>query len=248
MHAGNIHAVDIKAHYKLTGRQYDIGMDANTVGMLGRLAPWRGDLETTGRHEGQRFIPHKHIFSSWWRDEEERTTFTYTQKGVFNLLEITETGKPAERKKPEAELTNNTVDMLTGLAVMLQHFEKQGNCSIDVPSFDGKRSFLMRFKDLGDGQLRPHPLSAFSGTARACSIEIVPQKGHWREKPRGWMSVQEQSRAGGKAPTFWIASPYKGAPVIPVRFDVLTRFGPIIMRLQTLDKPAKAPVTPRNRQ
>lgn len=247
MHAGNLHAVDIDGHFNANNKNYTLSMVAKTVGMLGRLAPWEGDLSTKGTRNKNTFIPRAHVFASTWRGETERTTFKYSNTGTFEAAEIINEDGTKTDDPVDPALTKGTTDMLTSLAIMLAHYSRTGNCTIDVPSFDGKRKFFMRFADKGDGTLRPHPYSAFSGKARACTIEIVPIAGHWREKPRGWMSIQEQSEKKGRAPTLWIASPLEGAPVIPVRFDVLTKFGPIIMRLKAIEEVSAAKtVTPRN--
>lgn len=232
MYTGGFDVVEIDGFFKRTGSAYEMEMLAFTKGLLGSLAPWKGELNSKGKvsKKGD-YTPNYHRFSSWWRSKEERTTFLYDASGKFKSMELIEENGTKNTDPVDPELTSGTKDMLTALAVMLDHYKKHGNCSVSVPSFDGKRKFNMVFKDTGDAEIKSGRYSIFAGKARTCTIEIVPVAGLWREKARGWMSVQDQGKKGNKLPKLWIAKPAENLPVIPVRFDVFTNYGSIVMHL-----------------
>ncbi|MBU6235692.1 MAG: DUF3108 domain-containing protein [Alphaproteobacteria bacterium] len=232
MYTGGFDVVTVDGSFKHTASTYDLELLAYTKGLLGTLAPWKGELNTTGKY-GKKgtYTPSKHRFSSWWRRKEERTTFLYDKSGNFKSMEIVEEDGNVINELPDPALAKGTHDMLTALAIMLKQYEKTGSCSVSVPSFDGKRRFLMKFTDTGDATIKPSRYSIYEGTARTCTIEIVPDGGLWHEKPRGWMTVQEQSKAGNKLPKLWIAKPAQDIPPVPVRFDVFTAYGNIVMHL-----------------
>jgi hypothetical protein len=232
MYTGGFDVVEIDGFFKRTGTNYEMEMLAFTKGLLGSLAPWKGELVSKGKVTKKGgYTPAHHRFSSWWRSKEERTTFTYDANGTFKSMELIEDDGKKSEGPVDPELTSGTRDMLTALAVMLDHYKKNGNCSVSVPSFDGKRKFNMVFKDNGDAEIKPGRYSIFSGKARTCTIEIVPVAGLWREKARGWMSIQDQGKKGKKLPKLWIAKAADDLPVIPVRFDVFTQYGNIVMHL-----------------
>lgn len=232
MYTGGFDVVEIDGFFKRTADKYEMEMLAYTKGLLGSLAPWKGELVSKGKVTKKGgYTPAHHRFSSWWRQKEERTTFSYDANGKFKSMELIEDNGKVNNDPIDPELTAGTKDMLTALAVMLDHLKKTGSCSVSVPSFDGKRKFNMVFKDTGDAEIKASRYSIFSGKARTCTIEIEPVKGLWHEKPRGWMTIQEQSKAGKKLPKLWIAKPADDLPAVPVRFDVFTKYGNIVMHL-----------------
>ena len=233
MYAGGLNVVAVEGSFNTKPKSYVLGLKANTQGLLGKLAPWKGILETTGRTtKADPFVPNEHFFSSWWRGDEERTTFVYGKSGEFKSLSIIEDGKDkATEDNLDPKLSTGTKDMLSALGVMLDHYRKTGSCEKSIPSFDGKRRFDIAFRDQGDAEVKKNRYSTFSGTARKCTVEIIPRGGKWREKPRGWMSIQEQNKKGGKLPTLWLAEPQAGIPAIPVRMQLHTGYGAIFMHL-----------------
>lgn len=232
MYAGGFDVVTIEGQFKNIKSNYNLLMLAYTKGLLGKLAPWKGELETSGTYtKNGTYRPKEHSFSSWWRSKEERTVFAYNAKGQLSGMQIHEDTGNTLKDLPDKILTDGTVDMLSALGNMMDHYNRTGSCSVTIPSFDGKRRFNMKFTDKGDGEIKPGRYSIFSGKARMCNIEIVPDGGEWHEKPRGWMSIQEQSKAGDKLPKLWLAKPADDMPAIPVRFDVYTNYGNIVMHL-----------------
>ena len=69
------------------------------------------------------------------------------------------------------------------------------------------------------------------GPAVACTVEVKPIAGKWHEKPRGWMSIQEQGREKGTMPTVWFAQMAAGEPAVPVKIRVKTEYGALFMHL-----------------
>lgn len=234
MYTGGFDVVEIEGHYDF-GTHYNFNLTAFTRGILGKLAPWKGILETSGaRGKSGVYMPSTHSFLNRWRSKVEVTSFSYDRQGRFVAMQRTDEDGRLQTPEVEPELTKGTVDMLSALGIVLDGFEKTGRCTASVPVFDGRRRFNMKFTDAGATVIKPGRYSIFSGDARMCTVEIVPVAGKWHEKPRGWMSIQEQSRAENKLPRLWIGRPAPDAPAIPVRFEVYTRYGTILMHLTGL--------------
>ena len=62
-------------------------------------------------------------------------------------------------------------------------------------------------------------------------MEIKPVAGGWSEKPRGWLSIQEQGRDRGMMPTVWLANVSDDGPAVPVKIRVKTAYGTLFMHL-----------------
>ena len=63
------------------------------------------------------------------------------------------------------------------------------------------------------------------------TVEVKPIAGRWYEKPRGWLSIQEQGRKLGTMPTVWFAQLKETATVVPVRVRVKTEYGTLFMHM-----------------
>jgi len=101
--------------------------------------------------------------------------------------------------------------------------------------FDGKRRFKLWFKDAGTETLTKSRYNIYDGVAIKCSVEVEPISGKWHEKPRGWMSIQEQGREKGILPTVWMGT-VKGTDLyVPVKVRVKTDYGTLFMHLKSVD-------------
>ncbi len=222
--------IDIAIGFDIAPKKYAIKADARTLGVFEKILPWTGHFETTGTGN---FKPLRHDYAVSWRGEPSRSTFLYKPAGVFASMTETKDGKQVD-VPVGADITSGTRDMLSSLMVMFSQYQKTGRCAADVLTFDNARSFIIRFTDKADGTLNNPSLSSFTGQAHACTVEIIPQKGHWPKKPRGWLRIQAEAKEGGKLPVIWLARPTEGKPAIPVRIDIHTRYGDVIAHLAKL--------------
>ncbi len=63
----------------------------------------------------------------------------------------------------------------------------------------------MTFVAQGTEDLKATKYNVYEGPAEKCTVEVAPAGGKWHEKPRGWLSIQEQGRQHGQLPTVWFA-------------------------------------------
>ena len=232
IYTGGFHVVDMTGVFSVADDGYSMTMDAKTIGLLGRLAPWAGALQTTGIYKPDGTpVPQAHSFASTWRGKVETTQFTYDNQGRFAKKIYTDERGNTHVNSHDQTLSDGTIDMLTGLYRSLLAAQ-QGNCSTDITSFDGKRRYNMAFQSDGEGEIRKNRYSIYAGAAEICTIEIEPDGGKWREKPRGWMSLQEQSKGKGQLPRLWYAQPEGLAIPIPVKFMIKTNYGTMLMHLR----------------
>lgn len=219
--------IKVDTNFDLQPKNYAVRADAKTIGMFEKILPWSGTFETTGEDT---YKPVHHDYSVRWRSNIQTGVFTYKPAGVFESMTQTENGSP-KGEDVDPEIAKDTTDLLSAALIMFNTYEKTGSCTVDVPAFDNARSFIIRFKDASDGVMNNPNSSSYTGPAHGCSVEIIPQKGKWPKKPRGWLRIQQQAKAGGKLPIFWIAKPKPELPVIPVRVDIHTKYGDVIAHL-----------------
>ncbi len=211
--------------------RYDLSLSAETKGFLGKLAPWKGSFYTRGWVLKGRYQPELHISSAIWRGEEEIKEYSYGKSGSFKKLTTTEHGNAPVTEVPDKELTRGTVDALTAALEILGKVGAGQACEGSSDVFDGKRRFSQNFSPIKIESLRRSKYNIYEGEAARCTVEVVPGKGEWHEKPRGWMSIQEQGRDRGTMPTVWAGKMHESEPAIPVKIMVRTAYGTLFMHL-----------------
>ena len=211
--------------------RYSISLAAKTFGLLGKLAPWSGTFESHGWKTNETFRPEQHKSAAIWRGEEEIKDYAYAKNGGFKSLTIKKHDQEPKKRDIEESLTKDTTDALTATLEVLQNYNETGECEGSSLVFDGKRSFEQVFAHEENVTLTESRYNMYDGAAAKCTVEVIPKEGKWYEKPRGWMSIQEQGREKGTMPTVWIANKEEGAPAIPVKIFVKTDYGALVMHL-----------------
>ena len=213
-------------------KRYDIIFSAYTRGLLGRLAPWRGTFESHGwvNKDGS-LSPRQHKSTSTWRGETEVKAYDYTREGRLKSLSVTDHDKPTYIREVDISLTGGTTDSLSAMLGVFQTVARGGDCKGSAEVFDGKRRFKQIFAHQNWSDLSPSRYNIFSGAAAECVVEVEPVAGNWGNKPRGWLSIQEQGREKGTMPTVWTAALTKGEPAVPVKIRVKTKHGTMFMHL-----------------
>lgn len=240
VYAGGFRVVqaDVSIDYSKKDRYY-ISMEAGTFGFLGRLAPWKGQYDTKGWIIGNDLRPEQHESTATWKEEVETHTYNYARNGAFKSYVVKEHDKPVETRKVDAEITKDTTDLLSATLKVMEHVAAGNKCEGSSEIFDGKRRFKQVFADQGEEDLKASRYNIYGGKARECTVEVIPTGGKWRDKPRGWMSIQEQGRERGMMPTLWMAQVSEGMPAVPVKIRVKTAYGTMFMHLAEYSKGEK---------
>jgi len=233
VYAGGINAVTATLNIGYEAQErYHLSLSAWTKGFLGRLAPWSGTFKTTGWLEnGEARMPEMHQSTAIWRQEEEIKTYSYSADGRFNGLTVIEKGHDKSPESIDDELTQGTIDALTATLQVMETVAAGQGCNGSAEVFDGARRFELIFREEAREMLESSRYNIYEGEALRCAVEVKPIAGKWHEKPRGWMSIQEQGREKGTMPTVWLAPMSDGTPAIPVKVRVKTDYGTLFMHL-----------------
>ena len=231
VYAGGIHALQAKLDIDTSTKdKYDLSLFAKTYGLLGKLAPWYGTFATNG-WRGKTNRPELHQSTAVWKGEEEVKKYRYKKNGSFEGYSLKDDSNDGSIKEVDKKLTEGTTDVLTATLSTMEKIAKDGECTGESEIFDGKRRFKLVFKEKKKVELEASRYNIYGGPAVECSAEVLPVAGKWREKPRGWMSIQEQGREKGTMPTVWFAKVAEGQPAIPVKVRVKTDYGTLFMHL-----------------
>ncbi len=245
VYAGGVHAMQANLTLRQDGGGYKAVLDTATIGFLKRMAPWSGVFSTEGWIEavGQR-QPRLHTSAATWKGETETKEYGYDRSGNFVFYKVTESGKDKSPDKMDPSLTPQGVtDVLSATLAVMDRLDQGKSCSSSSLVFDGDRSFKMVFSGKDEAAILPKTdYNIYEGPAVACTVEVKPEAGKWRKKPRGWLSIQEQGRKAGTMPTVWFARQpgVAGGRHVPVRVQVRTDYGTLVMHL-TARKEAPEP-------
>ncbi len=233
VYAGGVHAVQADMNIDLSKKgKYDFSMTAKTYGLLGKLAPWEGIFATEGwEKKGNAYQPEMHKSEATWKDELEVKKYEYNEDGSFKSYTIKEDKKDTAIQKIDDELTQGTTDVMSAVLAMMKQVTKGEECKGSADIFDGKRRFKLIFNHKKEVELPKSKYNLYHGLATECSVEVKPVAGKWHDKPRGWISIQEQGRERGKMPTVWFAQMAENQPAIPVKVRVKTAYGTLFMHM-----------------
>ena len=251
VYAGGIHALDAKLVITTKDKSYSVKLESATHGLLKTLAPWSGNFSVTGTiGKDNALFPNEYVSSSTWKKETEKKVFTYNGKGEFLDYKVTETkdGKTKDKtpKKINMDLAKGTTDLLSATMVLLMNAPQTNDCSEESLIFDGDRNFKLLFKETEHTTLTKSRYNIYDGAALSCQVEVIPESGKWRKKPRGWLSIQEQGRKKGSLPLLWIGQ-MKDAPYdIPVKIRVNTNYGALFLHLTSYKTAKPEEKTPEN--
>lgn len=241
VYAGGFHVVAADLLVDLQKKSnYRLRLGAHTRGFLAKLAPWEGVFETKGWYDSKAAQPQPEMHSSntTFREDKEVVEFVYNKNGSFKEYRIFNDKKNGVQP-PQTELSDNTTDVLSATLEVMNHITQTGKCEGMDKIFDGSRSYDLVYQHQGHEILKANDFNVYSGPSIFCTVEVKPLKGKWHEKPRGWMSIQEQGRERGTMPTVWFAQMAPGEPAVPVKIRVKTEYGALMMHLTHYKGPSK---------
>lgn len=232
VYAGGIHALQANMTTDESQKdKYNVALTAKTYGMLGKLAPWSGAFKSSGWKVGDVYKPEFHQATTTWKAKEEIKKYRYKKDGSFAGYSVQDDKKDGSIRKTDNKLVQGTTDILSATMATMQGVTAQTKCEGSSEIFDGKRRFKLNFQEKKKVTLESSRYNAYEGPAIECSVEVRPVAGKWREKPRGWMSIQEQGRERGTMPTVWFATVQEGQVAIPVKVRVKTSYGTMFMHM-----------------
>ncbi|MDB5478312.1 MAG: hypothetical protein JWM96_807 [Alphaproteobacteria bacterium] len=235
VYAGGFHALDTEMRFALSSRDYKLVMEARPYGVIGSLLPWAGSYTTKGHIANNVFIPDTHDKTSRWKEDNSQASFVYRNGTLVSLsrAELEQGKMRRENIALDPAFHKNSVDILSGALQLLGQATRTDNCSAAPVIFDGKQRFTLKFTDKGTEKLNANNYNIFSGTARICEVEMIPERGFPR-KPRGYHKIQEEARTKGQLPRVWLGRLWNGGPYVPVKMLVKSEYGAVFLHIRNV--------------
>lgn len=232
VYAGGFHALDAKLALDLDKKAYDVGVDAQTKGFIGKIFPWQASYTTSGRSVKGVLVPTNSTARSSWRSKTSLTEMNYDPAGRLIKTTTQEGQKTTVNRDIDKTMATDAVDILTSALLMMQNAKNTQKCEGSFPVFDGKRRFNLTLHDAGTDVIQKSKFSSFSGEALRCTLKMEPVAGFKdKDLKRGWMAVQAHTEERKKDPTIWLARLDDKGPVVPVRMEIASEYGTVVAHL-----------------
>lgn len=232
VYAGGFKALNASLVMNLDKKAYDMALKTETQGFIGYIFPWSASFNIAGHVKKGTLYPTVYTERSIWRKKIKITKMNYAPDGKILKAILQKNGKTVTKRNIDDKLTNDTMDILTGVLVMLQNVRNTNKCTGKFPVFDGKRRFNITLTDDGTEILSSSRYSSFEGEAKRCTLKIEPVAGfRKKDAQRGWMAVQNHTEARHKPPTLWLARMKDSEQVVPVRMEIASAYGSVVAHL-----------------
>ncbi|WP_270934071.1 DUF3108 domain-containing protein [Falsiroseomonas oryzae] len=225
--------LELEARFELTRDAYRVETTLRTRGIAALVASGEQLSRVRGGWAGERPQPADFVTEGVWRGRMRRIALDWdgAEPRVLDLVP-----SEAEERDPVPEaMRRGTVDVLSALAQLARQVAREGHCELTAPVFDGRRRSDFATRTEGREILRPWR-GAWQGEALRCGFEGRLVAGFRRDQDRAEAAAPQRGTA-------WIAPPYAGAPAIPVRLDIPTRwFGTataVLLRAEAVERRAE---------
>lgn len=233
VHAAGMVVMELEARFDLRADAYRVETRLRTRGIAAIFASGEQTTRVAGGFAGAAAQPAGYVSEGIWRGRPRRIALDW-QAGTPRVIELLPPNEEEREPVPEA-LKTGTVDALSALAALSRQVLREQGCSLTAPVFDGRR----RSDFTTDGirwERMPAWRGAWAGDALRCDFEGRQVAGFRRDG-------EGREAAAPQRGTAWFAAPYAGAPPVPVRVDIPTRwFGTataVLLRAEPVERRAE---------
>lgn len=216
VYAAGMTVLQLEAIFDVATEGYRVETRLRTRGMAAAIVPGEQVSRTEGRWEGALALPASHMSEGTWRGRVRRVALEWQARNP----RIAALSPPNEdEREPVTEVQRQgTVDALSALAQLARTVRDTHRCEGSAAVFDGRRRSDYTATSQGREAIAPWR-GAWAGEALRCGFEGRQVAGFQRDQ-----DANGRERGAPQAGTAWIASPYAGAPPIPVRIEIPSRW------------------------
>ncbi len=220
---GGFHVASGRTSIELQGDAYTITGQARARGMLDWYSGWQGNAVSEGRigADGS-IVPMTHDNGGLWRGSKRRNSLVFKPDGSVDVNQESPPDPEKLTPIPPASIPG-TVDPISAILFLAGVIEKGGACTGSIPIYDGRRRYDLSVSEGETRTFEHNEYTIFAGEATACEVEF--------QKIGGFRVEQSKYSQTARDRIVWVARPFPGAPPIPVRVDVETDFGQLVVHL-----------------
>lgn len=216
VYAAGMTVLQVEAEIETTATGYRMTTAVRPRGVVATFFPGQQATRVQGQWAGLRALPSSYHSEGVWRGTARRTTLGW-EGATLRLVDLLPADS-AEHEPVSDDQKAGTTDALSALALASRAVQATGRCETEAAIFDGRRRSTYRLQTVGTEAVRPWR-DAWHGQALRCGFEGRLVAGFRLDQPR-----ERERAATPQTGTVWIASPYPGAPALPVRLETQNRW------------------------
>jgi hypothetical protein len=237
IYIGGLEALNATATIGSDAQHYDIEIKAVTAGSIGKMLPWVVHIGSKGNIAGDVLRPLVHAQINNFQGKDRTVTLSYDGHGGFIDRKVTPDAQEDQRDEVPADMTRDTLDIVSGVLAGLRAVDRTGSCASRVPVFDGRRRFDLLYSDDGHETLDASAVAIFSGDALKCAVKVEPVAGFWRKNQKKFFSRHVNGEDQVVPIEVFIARVGAAKVEVPVRIESTSPFGPLVLNLQAVHDP-----------
>lgn len=214
VYAAGMTVLQMEADFELTPAGYRVETRMRTQGVAAAFVSGEQVSRAAGAWGRGTVLPSTYRSEGVWRGRDRLVVLAWS--GGNPVVEAMVPPNDEEREAVPVEARRGTIDALSAMALLSRTVAGSGTCEGRAPVYDGRRRSDFAISTQGRELIRPWR-SAWHGEALRCSFEGRLVAGFMRDQPR-------ERAAAPQTGTAWIAAPFPGAPPIPVRIEVSSRW------------------------
>lgn len=232
IYIGGLEALSATAAIASESDHYDIEIKATTAGAIGKVMPWAVRIASKGNVSNDTLQPVEHVQNNNFQGKDRSVTLSYDGHGGFLNRTVKPDANEDQRDQVPADLTRDTLDIVSGVLQGLRTVDRTGKCDSKVPVFDGRRRFDLVFSDDGHETLESSGVAVYSGDALKCGVKVEPVAGFWRKNQRKFFSRRVNGEDQVVPIEVYVARVGTAKVEVPVRIESTSPFGPLVLNLQ----------------
>ena len=225
IHATGLHLMTLDANSIIAGDRYTMRTRMNTVGIADWLTRFTQDAESTGILKDAKPTPTRFLTFSDGRFGRRVIELLWNDTGAVRVAQLDPPLGAEDRTPILPETLPGAVDPATANMLRAMTATTHAACTGSSPVFDGRRRYNLHFTAAGAVELPPSSYSAYAGPAQKCDVRFEAVGGYVRKE------MENTRLAESRAITIWLAEGVDRRAHIPVRLEVESGWGPLMIHL-----------------
>ena len=219
---GGFEVLRLGVDIRMAGNNYEMALKFRTQGMIGTLFPWSMKAYAKGVVNGERIRPVAAGNRNSWRGKQRWLEMRFPGRRPV----VTDAHPPPEGDRPSPESLLDAIDLASAVFAMTRQFERDRNCGLDLPVFDGRRRYNLSFEGLDKGEIRRNGYSIYGGPVVKCRVGMKRLAG-FKTRIKTYSGWGE----GDRAASVFMGRHFIDGPPVPVRIELQTRWGDVLAHL-----------------
>ncbi len=216
-HAAGLRVLEAEITFDVDGPQYRLEVRSRSRGLVSVFARSEQTSSIVGRWDGDAPRPQRYRMQGTFRGQPRLAEMDFGPDGLPRLGALEPSNAADQREEIPRQSLGGAIDVLSAVAQLSRTVARTNRCEASARMYDARRLTQVQVRTTATEEVPPDWREGMRGMALRCELESVLLA--------GWRSDQDIDRARQPVlTTVWIARPVAGAPPVPLRIELATRW------------------------